>query len=122
MTKNKTLLLDIIRAAPRHMTAEQIFLAAKERCPGIAMATVYNNLGALAAAGEISRLHIVGQADRYDRNTAQHEHLVCDRCGCIADARFEGLLAEFSARAGVKLLSYELTMHYLCEACQNSQN
>ena len=121
MTKNKSLLLDIIRAAPRHMTAEQIFLAAKEQRPGIAMATVYNNLGALVAEGLIRRLHIVGLADRYDRNIDQHEHLVCDGCGRISDEKFEDFLAELSKRVGAAVSSYELNMHYLCADCRNDQ-
>ena len=121
MTKNQTLILDIIRAAPRHMTAEQIFLAAKETRPGIAMATVYNSLGALTAAGLIRRLHIVGQADRYDRNVDQHEHLVCDGCGKITDEKFEDFLRELSARAGLDVSSYELNMHYLCASCRENQ-
>ena len=121
MTKNKSLLLDIIRAAPRHMTAEQIFLAAKAERPGIAMATVYNNLGALAAEGLIRRLHIVGQADRYDRNTDPHEHLICDGCGRISDEKFSDFITELSARAGVSVCSYELNMHYLCDTCKQNQ-
>ncbi|MBO5051717.1 MAG: transcriptional repressor [Clostridia bacterium] len=121
MTKNQSLILDIIRAAPRHMTAEQIFLSAKEARPGIAMATVYNSLGALASAGLIRRLHIVGHADRYDRNIDQHEHLVCDGCGRITDEKFEDFLAELSARAGIAVSSYELNMHYLCADCRKDQ-
>ena len=121
MTKNQSLILDIIRAAPRHMTAEQIFLAAKEKKPGIAMATVYNNLGTLTADGLIRRLHIVGHADRYDRNVEQHEHLVCDRCGKITDEKLEDLLDELSERIGAAITSYELNMHYLCATCRNDQ-
>ena len=120
MTKNQSLILDIIRAAPRHMTAEQIFLAAKAERPGIAMATVYNNLAALTADGLIRRLHIVGQADRYDRNTDLHEHLVCDRCGKISDEKLDGFLAELSARIGTALTSYELNMHHLCVDCRTN--
>ena len=121
MTKNKELLLDIIREAPRHMTAEQILLAAKEKSQGIAMATVYNNLGALANEGLIRRLHIVGQADRYDRNVEQHEHLICDRCGKIIDEKLEDLLHELSDRIGTPISSYELNMHFLCADCRTDQ-
>lgn len=118
MTKNKALILDIIREAPRHMTAEQIYLAAREARPGIAVATVYNNLGALVEEGEIRRLHIVGQADRYDRNTEQHEHLICDGCGKISDEMFHDFLTELIGRAGAPVTSYELNMHYLCADCR----
>ena len=98
MTKNKALLLALVQEKPRHLTAEQIFLLAKERCPHISMATVYNNLGALSSEGLIRRLHIDGQADRYDRTVAPHEHFICEECGEITDFCFEKFTEEHSAR------------------------
>ncbi len=118
MTKNQMLILDIIRAAPRHFTAEQIFMAAREKKPGIAMATVYNSLSALVAEGQISRLHILGQADRYDRETKSHAHLVCKQCGAIADRDFTAFLSELEGRIGLPISSYELNIHCLCKACR----
>ena len=85
------------------------------------MATVYNNLGALASEGKIRRVHIVGQADRYDRSVEPHEHLVCDGCGSIADYAMPNFAHELSARIGSAVHSYELNIHYLCETCRDRQ-
>ena len=104
-----------------HLTAEEIYLLAKAELPSISMATVYNNLGALAAEGKIRRLHIVGQADRYDRSTAPHEHLVCDTCGEIADYEMPDFSKELCRRIGCDVLSYELNIHYLCQTCREGQ-
>ena len=122
MTKNKALLLELVREAPRHLTAEQIFLSAKERLPHISMATVYNNLGALTEEGLIRRLHIDGLADRYDRSTAPHEHFICDGCGEITDVFFEGFTEELAARMGGEVSSYELNIRGVCAACKENQN
>ena len=123
MTKNKALLLGIIREKPRHLTAEQLYLLAKEQAPGIAMATVYNNLGSLAEEGLIRRLHIDGLADRYDRNTAPHEHFICEECGEIIDLLFPDFTAELEERIGQTVASFELNIRGTCKACtkQNIQ-
>ena len=47
MTKNGKMILEIIRESEDHMTAEQIFMKAKEISPRIVLATVYNNLNSL---------------------------------------------------------------------------
>ena len=119
MSKKKDFLLELIRREPVHLTAEEIFLRAKSEMPGISLATVYNNLGALAAEGRIRRLHIVGQADRYDRCTNPHEHLICDCCGEIRDLSIPGLGQDLARRIGSDLRPYELNIHYICEPCRN---
>ena len=118
MSKKKDFLLDLVRRRPVHLTAEEIYLLARTELPSISMATVYNNLGALASEGKIRRLHIVGQADRYDRSVAPHEHLVCDACGCIADYEMPDFTRELAARIGCDIRSYELNIHYLCQTCR----
>ena len=118
MSKKKDFLLELVRRRPVHLTAEQIYLLAKAELPSLSMATVYNNLGALASEGKIRRIHIVGQADRYDRSTAPHEHMVCDGCGEISDLSIPNFTKALSEETGVPVLSYELNIHYLCQTCQ----
>ena len=118
MSKKKDFLLELVGRQPLHLTAEQIFLMAKAELPHISMATVYNNLGALVAEGKIRRIHIVGQADRYDRSTEPHEHLVCDGCGEISDLSIPDFTRALTEQAGVSVLSYELNIHYLCQTCR----
>jgi Fe2+ or Zn2+ uptake regulation protein len=118
MSKKKDFLLELVRRRPVHLTAEEIYLLAKAELPSISMATVYNNLGALAAEGKIRRIHIVGQADRYDRSTSPHEHMVCDRCGEIRDLSIPNFAQALTAETGEAVLSYELNIHYLCQTCR----
>jgi Fe2+ or Zn2+ uptake regulation protein len=50
----------------------------------MSFATVYNTLDALANAGLSGTLRL-GNAARFDPNTAPHHHAVCDACGVITD-------------------------------------
>lgn len=118
MTKQRALILDILRADKSHHTAEEIFILAKERMPGISLATVYNNLRALEGERLIRRITGDGASDRYDGAFLPHGHLVCQKCDRVWDFEikgFEGILAE---AVGVDYTSYELKVRCLCDKCR----
>ncbi|MBQ8431971.1 MAG: transcriptional repressor [Clostridia bacterium] len=121
MTKQRALIMNILNQSDRHLTADEIFFLAKLKMPSIAMATVYNNLNAMNDAGLIHRLHIDGAADCFDKITEPHDHLLCDGCGKISDFHLPSLSDTLEATLGHPLLSYDLTVHYLCAECQKGK-
>ena len=84
-SKQRNLILQILRENPVHPTAEWIFEKAKEEMPGIGVATVYRNLNALVEAGEIKRISGIDGVDRFDGNHLPHYHMKCRACGCLMD-------------------------------------
>ena len=102
------------------MTAEEIFLLAKQRLPSLSIATVYRNLGLMVRDGEIRRVTI-GGADRYDRNISPHDHLTCIRCGRLADVTLHDLKTALEQGTGQKIISYELNMYYVCPECAGKE-
>ena len=84
-SKQRNLVLQILRENPVHPTAEWIFEKAKEEMPGIGVATVYRNLNALVEAGEIKRISGIDGVDRFDGNHMPHYHMKCRACGCLLD-------------------------------------
>lgn len=118
MTKQRELIMNILKQSDRHLTADEIFFLAKLKMPSIAMATVYNNLNAMNDAGIIKRIHIDGSADCFDKNTEPHSHALCDRCGKIADFRLPTLPAELAEVLNSEIVDYELTVHYICPDCR----
>ena len=66
MTRYEQEIYRIIRLCAEHLTIEQIFGRMKETHPGIALATIYNNVNRLWEAGLIRRVSIEGMPDRYD--------------------------------------------------------
>lgn len=121
MSKQRDLILNIIRNSQEHLTAEQLFLLAKQKLPSIAMATVYNNLKALDESGCIRRLHISGSADRFDKSIVPHEHLICSNCGKITDAKIEGLQEVLEKNLNILIESYELNLQYTCKECMEQK-
>ena len=118
MTQQRQLILDILRRAPRHLTAEEIFDEARSQMPSIALGTVYRNLGLLTESGEIRRLEVPGASARYDRAAAPHPHFICTTCGTIRDiATHNALLDEFSQKFSLPLSGYDLNLYGLCDGC-----
>lgn len=120
MTKQRELILNIVRGTEEHLTAEEIFLEAKKQLPAIALATVYNNLNYLCEHRLIAKIGILGQTDRYDKMFVLHDHMICDRCGRISDLHLDGMHQLLESQAGESIDSYDLTVHHLCPACRES--
>ena len=120
MTKQRELILNILKQSDRHLTADEIFFLAKLKMPSIAMATIYNNLNAMHEAGMINRLHIDGVADCFDKITEPHDHLLCDRCGKITDIHLPALATQLEQELACEIEDYELTVHYVCPECRRA--
>lgn len=119
MTKYPKQILQIIQASRNHMTAEQIFQELKQTYPTVVRATVYNNLHKLWESGAIRKVVLEGQPDRYDR-LERHDHLVCKECGRLSDVTLSDLTQQLVEQLGMPILSYDLKMIYVCEACRSN--
>ena len=118
MTKYGKKILEIVTSSYDHMTAEQIFLRLREAYPSVVLATVYNNLNRLWEEGRVRKVSVEGMADRYDR-MVRHDHLVCRKCGRLLDVDLGDLTEQLEQKVGIPILSYDLKLMYLCEACRN---
>ena len=121
MTKQRELIITILKQSDRHLTADEVFFLAKLKMPSIAMATIYNNLNAMNEAGLISRVHIDGGADCFDKITDPHDHLMCDACGRLQDIRIPTLPEVIETALGEPIVDYELTVHYICPECRRKR-
>lgn len=121
MSKYKRMIYEMINQSSNHMSAEEIYRELKKICPKVVLATVYNNLNKLWAEGRIRKISVEGMADRYDK-TLRHDHLVCRRCGSLADITFDDLTAKLQKQCKVELLSYDLQVFYICPQCRKLEN
>ncbi|MBQ3639623.1 MAG: transcriptional repressor [Clostridia bacterium] len=118
MTKQRELILQILTHSDRHLTADEVFFLAKLQMPSIAMATVYNNLNAMTEAGMISRVHVDGSADCFEKGTEPHDHLRCTSCGKLANVSLPWLKDRLFQAVGTDISGYDLTVHYICPECR----
>ncbi len=101
-SKQRSLILDIVRSNPVHPTAEWVYEQARKEMPSIGIATVYRNLNALSDRGEIGKIAGAGGADRFDGNISQHYHLQCKKCGRLTDLSMKTPQTEDKLRQMIK--------------------
>ena len=118
MTKQRAVILEVIRSDMCHHTAEEIFSLAKEKLPGISRATVYNNLKVLESEKLIRRITGDSLSDRYDNSYVPHGHMICEECGKVNDFNLKNFDEQLSRAIGSDFNSYELKVRYLCDACK----
>lgn len=122
LTKQREVVLQVIRAAENHLTANEVFDEAKRLLPTISFATVYNSLRYLKEAGHIAEIQFGNGASRFDRKTFRHDHAICTNCGKLIDMELElpQELVEMAANySRFKPESLELTLRGLCPECSN---
>jgi Fur family transcriptional regulator, peroxide stress response regulator len=120
LTRQREVVLRVIRDAESHLTANEVFAAAKNLLPSISFATVYNSLRYLKDAGHIAEIKFGDGASRFDRMTSRHDHAICTSCGKLVDIEMD-IPAEIVKRAAeyskFKPESLEFTLRGKCPEC-----
>jgi len=120
LTKQRETVLQAIRESEVHLTANEVFDAARRLLPSISFATVYNSLNFLKKEKLIGEVKFGTDATLYDRNLMRHDHAVCNNCGKLVDLEVplpDGLLEEACRRSKFELGMIELTLRGLCPEC-----
>jgi Fur family ferric uptake transcriptional regulator len=100
MTPSRRAILDQVRRAGTHPTADEVYRAVRKELPRVSLGTVYRNLEILARHGLIRVVDDAGGQRRYDRTLEDHCHVRCRSCGRIEDfhldpsCRMEDLIQE----------------------------
>lgn len=120
LTKQREVVLAVIRARPEHLTANEVFAYAKAKLPSISFATVYNSLRFLKDAGHIAEIQFGNGASRFDRMTSRHDHAICTKCGKLVDIEMEHpkeLVDKAAAYSHFKPEFLEFTLRGVCPDC-----
>ena len=120
LTKQREVVLQVIRDAREHLTASEVFGAAKALLPSISFATVYNSLRFLKESGHIAEIQFGNGASRFDRITSRHDHAICTKCGKLVDIEMEHpleLVERAAAYSNFKPESLEFTLRGICPEC-----
>jgi Fe2+ or Zn2+ uptake regulation protein len=121
LTPQREAVLQVIRESENHMTASEIFAAARGVLPSISYATVYNSLKYLKDTGLVHEISFGNGASRYDRETERHDHAICTSCGKLVD--FDLTVTKDVVRAAARKTrflpeSIHLTLRGLCPDCR----
>ncbi len=120
-TKQRKLILSILKRTRSHPGAEWIYEEARKQIPRISQGTVYRNLLILLEQGKITSLIQSGTITRYELKLPLHYHFRCDRCGQVVDVNIplaQELNIKASKSSGLKVDYHQLEFHGSCVDCQ----
>ncbi len=85
VTAARLAVLETLREQP-HVAADTVAAESRRRLGTLSTQAVYDTLHAFTAAGLIRRIEPAGSAAVYETRVGDnHHHVVCRRCGVIAD-------------------------------------
>jgi len=119
-TYPKKKVLEAVKALSNHPTVEEVYTEVKKTHPTISKNTVYRNLRQLAENGEIRKVSLPWEQERYDRLTSQHYHLQCENCGEILDIGIDYLgNADEIVRQkyGIQVNGHDIVFKGICTKC-----
>ncbi|NLO88990.1 MAG: transcriptional repressor [Clostridia bacterium] len=124
MTKQKRVILDVLRSTTSHPTADWIYNEAKKILPNLSLGTVYRNLNNLKEEGKILELSYGSTYSRFDGNPENHYHCVCVECGKVADLDMpvvEELDKKAQEAQGSSIFYHRLEFYGLCPHCEEKE-
>lgn len=112
VTRQRLVILHVLREASDHPRAEDILIRARALDASVSQATVYRTLAVLEKAGTVLRNEFDGAGARYElAGDIHHDHLIDLDTGDVIEFRsdkIERLQAEIAAELG-----YEIEWHRL---------
>ncbi len=104
-----------------HPTADEVFLAVRQRLPGISLATVYKSLETLVGCGLAVKLTYADDSARYDGRTDPHHHARCVVCSRVLDLAGDISQREIDAlsgdASGFTVTGYRVELSGYCSRC-----
>lgn len=122
-TKQKELILDIIKNNHNHPTIYEIYDEVKKADATIGQATVYRNVKQFVKEGKIHLIKTKQGVDRYDFYQ-DHFHLECLACGKLFDIYDSNLLKQLRNKdylKGFQATNYNLTIEGYCPECNGGK-
>jgi Fur family ferric uptake transcriptional regulator len=85
VTRPRVAVLGAVHGHP-HADTDTVIRSVRADLPEVSHQTVYDALNALTAAGLVRRIQPSGSVARYESRVGDnHHHVVCRKCGVIAD-------------------------------------
>lgn len=119
-TRQREAVLTALQGDHTHPFAHEIYRRVHKKLPRISLATVYRNLHSLVEEGKIRTLLLGEQVARFDPETSEHDHFICERCGRVIDLflpRVRCIDLTSLTKDGYVVTTHDLTVHGVCPRC-----
>jgi Fe2+ or Zn2+ uptake regulation protein len=123
MSRQKTLIYEIVASTMTHPTADWVYERARTKMPRISLGTVYRNLKQLTADGLLAEITTTRGASRYDANISKHSHLRCAKCDRLEDIPHREIdFVPKSRLRRYRIMEFRIEFLGICPACSVTSN
>jgi Fur family ferric uptake transcriptional regulator len=122
MTRQRQVILEELRKANSHLTADEIYQMVRRKLPRISLGTVYRNLEVLSESGDIKKLELGGAQKLFDGKAEAHYHVRCVRCGRVDDVPgdLSPIISDvFRDVSDYEIVGHQLVLTGLCPDCKS---
>lgn len=117
-TPQRRAIIEAVRTADGHVTAESVFDRVRTELPTISLKTVYETLHSLVAAGEMRELATGVGPTRFDTTVRPHQHAICLYCNRIDDIDFDVDAIAADQRSGFSVVRTDVIIWGRCPDCE----
>jgi Fur family transcriptional regulator, ferric uptake regulator len=123
ITRQRDLIAQIVLLADDHLSVDAIQRRLRDQGESVGTATVYRTLEKLVESGLV-RAHDFGEGfKRYEpmADQADHEHLICERCGRVVEfqnERLERMLPIIADEHGYQHARHRVEIYGVCRECR----
>lgn len=122
LTSQRLAVLEALKEARGHPSAEDIYLKVKTKNPRVALGTVYQALSVLEEIGLVGSKHWSESPTRYDLNVEPHLDIRCARCGEVSEisgVELGELEEHIRNNTPYEVTRTTLVIEGLCPACRD---
>lgn len=119
-TPQRRAVIEAVRAAGGHVTADSVFERVRTEMPTISLKTVYETLHSLAAVGEVHELVLGAGPTRFDTKVRPHHHTICLKCNRIEDVDLDTEGITTGQRQGFSVVRTDVVVWGRCAECQRT--
>ena len=120
VTPQRTAIFRALAATDEHPGVEEIYMRIKKDLPNISRDTVYRTLAMFEDIGVAIKVEQLCERVRYDADTTEHQHFLCENCGAIKDFYFSGVRDFFDEKILQEIgqvNSVVLRLRGICKEC-----
>jgi Fur family transcriptional regulator, ferric uptake regulator len=117
-TQQRETIVDVFLRTQEHVSIDELLARVRKKSPKVGYATVYRTLRLLLDCGLASSRQFDDGQTRYEVAGAHHDHLICVKCGFIAEfenEEIERLQEEMAVKlGGFRVLRHKHELYCLC--------
>lgn len=121
VTVQRVLLLRLLHDCEGHVSADELYRAARARDPRLNLSTVYRTLTRLKETGLVNELTLDGEHRHYElANKSNHHHLICQNCGKVIEIKcflVDEVLSHIQMEHGFRTTMTQMEFMGYCADC-----